>query len=187
MAIRPVFFKAVRSQIDWPIVGLAVAMAVVLVLSTTLAAWVASRSASPISRAAGSPIGFGESEAAAMQSVGDARSHAESGNEEVVQQVPAASYPEGDQQAVASGASRSNGSTGYARVRASPSRTVAKGQQGNEVEPANARSCQQGENELHSQLAFAKDPAEAAELAKREHKLMFVLHVSGNFEESKFT
>src|SRR5260370_12392145 len=31
-------------------------------------------------------------------------------------------------------------------------------------------------------VEFAKDPAEAAVLAKREHKLMFVLHVSGNFE-----
>jgi hypothetical protein len=40
---------------------------------------------------------------------------------------------------------------------------------------------------MRSQVAFAKDPAEAAVLAKREHKLMFVLHVSGNFEESKFT
>jgi hypothetical protein len=36
-------------------------------------------------------------------------------------------------------------------------------------------------------VEFAKDPTEAATLAKQEHKLMFVLHVSGNFEESKFT
>jgi hypothetical protein len=36
-------------------------------------------------------------------------------------------------------------------------------------------------------LEFAKDPTEAAHLAKQEHKLMFVLHISGNFEESKFT
>ena len=36
-------------------------------------------------------------------------------------------------------------------------------------------------------VEFAKDPTEAALLAKQEHKLMFVLHISGNFEESKFT
>jgi hypothetical protein len=36
-------------------------------------------------------------------------------------------------------------------------------------------------------VEFARDPTEAALRAKRERKLMFVLHVSGNFEESKFT
>jgi hypothetical protein len=34
---------------------------------------------------------------------------------------------------------------------------------------------------------FARNPTEAARLAKQDNKLMFVLHVSGNFEESKFT
>jgi hypothetical protein len=36
-------------------------------------------------------------------------------------------------------------------------------------------------------VEFARDPMEAARQAREEHKLMFVLHVSGNFEESKFT
>jgi hypothetical protein len=44
-------------------------------------------------------------------------------------------------------------------------------------------SCQSSD----SVLEFARDPMEAARLAREEHKLMFVLHVSGNFEESKFT
>jgi hypothetical protein len=34
---------------------------------------------------------------------------------------------------------------------------------------------------------FARDPMQAARLARDEHKLMLVLHISGNFEESKFT
>jgi hypothetical protein len=46
-----------------------------------------------------------------------------------------------------------------------------------------ATNCQSSD----SQLEFARDPMEAARLVKEEHKLMFVLHVSGNFEESKFT
>jgi len=46
-----------------------------------------------------------------------------------------------------------------------------------------AGSCQSS----NSVLEFARDPMEAARLAREEHKLMFVLHVSGNFEESKFT
>jgi hypothetical protein len=46
---------------------------------------------------------------------------------------------------------------------------------------------QQEANEPCCQVEFARDPAEAALLAKKERKLMFVLHVSGNFEESKFT
>jgi len=36
-------------------------------------------------------------------------------------------------------------------------------------------------------LTFAASPAEAARQALKEEKLVFVLHVSGNFEESQFT
>jgi hypothetical protein len=36
-------------------------------------------------------------------------------------------------------------------------------------------------------IKFARDPMQATRLAREDHKLMFVLHVSGNFEESKFT
>jgi hypothetical protein len=36
-------------------------------------------------------------------------------------------------------------------------------------------------------IAFLDNPAEAAKKAQREHKLLFLLHVAGNFEESCFT
>ncbi len=38
-----------------------------------------------------------------------------------------------------------------------------------------------------TRLAFARNPTEAARQANLERKLMFILHVAGNFEESKFT
>ena len=38
-----------------------------------------------------------------------------------------------------------------------------------------------------TQIDFLTSPAEAAKLAKKEGKLVFILHVSGNFEDSKFT
>ena len=38
-----------------------------------------------------------------------------------------------------------------------------------------------------TQLTFARNPADAAKLAKRDKKLAFFLHVSGNFEDSGFT
>jgi hypothetical protein len=34
---------------------------------------------------------------------------------------------------------------------------------------------------------FVKTPSEAAKQAKKEEKLVFVLHVSGHFEDSDFT
>ena len=34
---------------------------------------------------------------------------------------------------------------------------------------------------------FVDTPSEAARLAKKEEKLVFVLHVSGNFEDPRFT
>jgi len=36
-------------------------------------------------------------------------------------------------------------------------------------------------------IDFVATPAEAAELAKKEGKLVFVLHISGIFEDPKFT
>jgi hypothetical protein len=36
-------------------------------------------------------------------------------------------------------------------------------------------------------VSFVRNPAEAARLARAENKLTFLLHVSGNFEESRFT
>jgi hypothetical protein len=36
-------------------------------------------------------------------------------------------------------------------------------------------------------VEFVPTPKEAAEIAKKEEKLVFVLHVSGNFETPEFT
>ncbi len=36
-------------------------------------------------------------------------------------------------------------------------------------------------------VEFADSPVEAAKKAKKEQKLVFVLHVSGNFEDPRFT
>jgi hypothetical protein len=36
-------------------------------------------------------------------------------------------------------------------------------------------------------LEFARNPSEAAKIAKRQQKLTFLLHVSGNFEDDDFT
>jgi hypothetical protein len=36
-------------------------------------------------------------------------------------------------------------------------------------------------------IEFVDTPSEAARLAKKEHKLVFVLHVSGLFEDPKLT
>jgi hypothetical protein len=36
-------------------------------------------------------------------------------------------------------------------------------------------------------VEFVETPSEAAQLAKKEQKLVFVLHVSGNFEDPRFT
>ena len=41
--------------------------------------------------------------------------------------------------------------------------------------------------EFGTSLTFADSPAQAAKLALKEEKLVFVLHVSGHFEESEYT
>ncbi|HTU22362.1 MAG TPA: hypothetical protein VMG10_30260 [Gemmataceae bacterium] len=38
-----------------------------------------------------------------------------------------------------------------------------------------------------TQVEFLDTPSEAAKVAKKEQKLVFVLHVSGNFEDPRFT
>ena len=38
-----------------------------------------------------------------------------------------------------------------------------------------------------TELVFADSPKAAAEQAKKEQKLVFVLHVSGHFEDPRFT
>jgi hypothetical protein len=41
--------------------------------------------------------------------------------------------------------------------------------------------------EYGTSLHFEKTPSDAARKALKEEKLVFVLHVSGNFEDSEFT
>jgi hypothetical protein len=36
-------------------------------------------------------------------------------------------------------------------------------------------------------VSFLDSPTEAARQALKEHKLLFVIHVAGNFEDDKFT
>ncbi|HWG47287.1 MAG TPA: hypothetical protein VN688_31280 [Gemmataceae bacterium] len=38
-----------------------------------------------------------------------------------------------------------------------------------------------------TQVDFVDTPSQAAKIAKKEQKLVFVLHVSGNFEDPRFT
>lgn len=38
-----------------------------------------------------------------------------------------------------------------------------------------------------TRIEFVDTPREAAKIAKKEQKLVFVLHVSGNFEDPRFT
>jgi len=47
--------------------------------------------------------------------------------------------------------------------------------------PKKAESC------FGTTIDFVDSPKEAAALAKKEEKLVFVLHVSGNFEDPRFT
>jgi len=47
---------------------------------------------------------------------------------------------------------------------------------------ANPTTCGHG-----TKLEFVDSPKEAAAIAKKEQKLVFVLHVSGNFEDPRFT
>ena len=49
------------------------------------------------------------------------------------------------------------------------------------------RRCCAINRSLNTALTWAKSPAEAAEQANREGKLVFLIHVSGNFEDPGFT
>jgi len=49
--------------------------------------------------------------------------------------------------------------------------------------PADGATCGSYGTAVH----FVDSPAEAAKQAKKEGKLVFVLHVSGNFEDPRFT
>ena len=52
------------------------------------------------------------------------------------------------------------------------------------AEPGGGNTCG---GDFGTAVHFVKTPQAAAERAKKEEKLVFVLHVSGNFETPKFT
>jgi hypothetical protein len=53
------------------------------------------------------------------------------------------------------------------------------------IEPAD--KLPPGRETFGTAVGFARNPLEAARIAGEEHKLTFLLHVSGNFEEERFT
>jgi hypothetical protein len=57
------------------------------------------------------------------------------------------------------------------------------------AQPAECQECKRalGGGDYGTTVHFAKDPQEAAKLAKAENKLMVIFTISGNFEDSKFT
>ena len=44
-----------------------------------------------------------------------------------------------------------------------------------------------GDRSLNTAITWARSPEEAIQQAKEGQKMLFVVHVSGNFEEAKFT
>lgn len=54
--------------------------------------------------------------------------------------------------------------------------------------PQKAEPAKKDEGGCHgTSIDFVDSPREAAELAKKKEKLVFVLHVSGHFEDPRFT
>jgi hypothetical protein len=53
--------------------------------------------------------------------------------------------------------------------------------------PASAKEKKEGTGCHGTRIDFVDTPTEAAKIAKKEQKLVFVLHVSGNFEDPRFT
>jgi hypothetical protein len=53
--------------------------------------------------------------------------------------------------------------------------------------PAAAGPLPKAESCFGTKVDFVDSPKEAAAQAKKEEKLVFVLHVSGNFEDPRFT
>jgi hypothetical protein len=52
---------------------------------------------------------------------------------------------------------------------------------------AAATTCSVAAQKYGTSVDFVDSPTKAAELARKEDKLLFVLHVAGNFEDDKFT
>ncbi len=55
------------------------------------------------------------------------------------------------------------------------------------VKPAPAKEKGESCGAFGTSVDFVDTPSEAARIAKKEEKLVFVLHVSGNFEDPRFT
>jgi hypothetical protein len=53
--------------------------------------------------------------------------------------------------------------------------------------PAVAADKSEGVCSFGTTINFVDTPREAAQLAKKDGRLVFVLHVSGNFEDPRFT
>ncbi len=53
------------------------------------------------------------------------------------------------------------------------------------ADEASCKSC--GKEKYGTSIEWAGSPSEAAKIAKEKEKLVFVLHVSGYFEDAKFT
>jgi hypothetical protein len=53
--------------------------------------------------------------------------------------------------------------------------------------PKDKDGCKEGCGRFGTRIDFYKSPQEAAKEAVKEEKLVFVLHLSGIFEDSKFT
>jgi hypothetical protein len=57
----------------------------------------------------------------------------------------------------------------------------------NPVKPIPPEKTESGCGSHGTRVEFVDTPREAAKVAKKEQKLVFVLHVSGNFEDPRFT
>jgi hypothetical protein len=53
--------------------------------------------------------------------------------------------------------------------------------------PAKAKAEESDCGSFGTRVDFVDTPSKAARIAKKEEKLVFVLHVSGNFEDPRFT
>jgi hypothetical protein len=186
MATRSTSAHPVPSQIDWPIVGVAGATAGLFITCMILTAWVAGKQMRSMNLASSSRVAVPELPASQeMESVPPAAandSNDKGGNDKLPAALSPARSDKSDQREAAwSGLVQSllSALTKETKDQGAQESSAASSGRKEPTEPV----CQASAVSVE----FAKDPLEAALLAKQEHKLMFVLHVSGNFEESKFT
>src|SRR5260370_25440059 len=167
------------TRIDWRMVGVAGVMAMLFVGGSVLAAWAAARprSSSKGAMALSSPSREGAGLGAVANAM-DSKDRSTNGTDSLAstkanrdgidsltassdQSQPIAIYPEAD-----------NRVTAPAPVPGIEAERKTSPEPDCETAPA---------------VVFTRDPMQAARRAREEHKLLMGLHVSGNFEESKFT